>query len=330
MYSATRNRNATAADVLRCQALVAQLRRVTRGCDDDVLWTATNGTRTYGEGGVCSTDFGHIDAAFLDRLRFETFFFSGWRLENLFLEVPYPSWTDGFAEYFPDAGAAGWPVIAFRQYSAGLPPQYICKAPLVAGESGFDVDGYCVNPDIVSYQERMAALAAAGFLDALGDLDNPIVVEIGGGYGALAYFIKQAVPHARYHIIDIPTSLMFSGCYLTLAAPRYRVEAMPTAPADFALLPPGSIEGFSPGSIDLAINTLSFMEMPERAVDDYALFLSRALKPSGALFEQNFNNGPLNLPTHCDPEPPLARHLRFERTVPGRHLWGTPNVWRRR
>ena len=51
------------------------------------------------------------------------------------------------------------------------------------------------------------------------------VLEIGGGYGALAYWFKSAFPNATYTIIDLPESLLFSRLYLSLTRPDIKTSS---------------------------------------------------------------------------------------------------------
>lgn len=176
----------------------------------------------------------------------------------------------------------------------------------------------------------MVALFRSGLLERLRPGNGATVIEIGGGYGALAYFIKRMLPGARYFIVDIPTSLMFAGCYLALADPGRSIGVLPgmASSLDYCLVPASSLHAARIGPIDLAINTLSFQEMPSETVAGYAHYLAEALAPDGTLFEQNFANSHLNPASFCNPRPALDRWLRFERTLEGEYLWGQPNLWR--
>jgi hypothetical protein len=53
---------------------------------------------------------------------------------------------------------------------------------------------------------------------------SPRILEIGGGYGALAYWFKQAFPRASYSIVDLPECILFSRLYLSLT-----IADMPTS-----------------------------------------------------------------------------------------------------
>lgn len=269
----------------------------------------------------------------LSRLRIHSRIFSGYDISQIVSGDRLPSWMDSeIAPHFQDETGSAWWTTAFLYYKSGLPEDYVCKAPLACGEVGHLVEGFCVNPDVASYQERMAILHRTGILERLKRKERPLIVEIGGGYGALAYFIKGVVPDCTYCIIDIPSSLKFSACYLRLVTnDPVHISNGSAVKRDgsFVMIHTNSAAIETLSNIDLAINTLSFAEMPSSTVEGYARFLARGLSADGVLFEQNFNNGHLQAQTHCDPQPELAKHLHKVGGVEGEWRWGTPNLWKR-
>ena len=119
----------------------------------------------------------------------------------------------------------------------------MCNRPLVGGEIGYKVDEVCVNPDTVSYQERLTGLYDSGLLERLRSRRSPIILEVGSGYGALAFYIKRILPHARLYLVDIPTSLMFAGCYLVMADPLKHIQVVSDAArnvVDYGLVAAGN------------------------------------------------------------------------------------------
>ncbi len=245
-----------------------------------------------------------------------------------------------FVEHFPpEPGNEGldWSVAGFKMLTRQQQPPYICSPPLVMGEVGFLVNGHCVNRDVVAYQERINIMRSAGLFEPLLHKKSPVVLEIGGGYGALAYFIKQILPNSTYVVVDLPQSLIFSTCYLAATLPEQDIRVL-DGPG--VALPPRSVTAVIPGliaalgelKIDLAINTLSFAEMPAKVVHDYAAFLRTHLAEGGVLYEQNFDNSHFNSRLDqehfCNPEAVLSQHFDDCRAPPVQAFWGTPRIWR--
>jgi hypothetical protein len=344
MYDLGACRPLSEAEIARCRRVASELAQL-EGTSDTDTWVSTNGRVVHGS--VSTIDFGHVDESFLNRLRHYSYMFSGYRLTNLLGLTSQPHWNDFFVKFFdPAKTAPDWSVPAFKEYVKGLDPQYVFSPPLIMGEVGFNVGGYCVNRDVVAYQERINLLREFGVFDHLRSKRAPLILEIGGGYGALAFFLKQRFPGAIYVVVDLPRSLLFSGCYL--AAALAGVEVRVFKPGDRELTP-GSVTLVAdfllpqlPASVvvDVAINTLSFAEMPEKTVADYCRWLEKHLAVDGILFEQNFDNRHFGAAHFCDPSAVLSRIFERRkrktrgiwqrlRNKPG-PLWGSANLWRKR
>ena len=188
-------------------------------------------------------------------------------------------------------------IIQWKALTETLPERLIYRAPLMLGERGWLVDGDFINNDIVTYQERMALMAAGGIFEHLDKVETPRIIEIGGGYGALAFAILSAYPNAEYWICDLPESLMFSGLYLSMVQDRpVRVKQAGCEAERGINLLPNYYFPFLGQSFDLAINTLSMSEMSVHQVDTYGAGLARLLgERRGLFFEQNQDNRQMGL-----------------------------------
>lgn len=189
-----------------------------------------------------------------------------------------------------------------------IPKDIIATPPKILGEIGWDVDGSLVNHDTYVYQERLNLLYEAGIIDwlrkkvkASGGVN---ILEVGAGYGGLAYYLKHIVPEANYYICDIPESLLFSSLYLAIVCSEYSRTIYDGTDKSilyeddfgFKFIPNFMFDNLVSANIriDLAINTLSFSEMSEKQVRYYAQNLSQMLGDTGVLFEQNPDSRPRN------------------------------------
>lgn len=185
-----------------------------------------------------------------------------------------------------------------------LPPQCIFQPPIFLGECGVKAKALgkelLINDDIVAYQERAALMQFMGIFQHLEELSKKKgvvkVLEIGGGYGALAYFIRQVFPHVQYTIIDLPESLLFSSLYLALNYQDLSHAVFLSDAEDifdqatFRYVPHFASHQIEE-SFDLIINTLSMSEMTEYQVKTYLdLMKKKWLTTQGIFFEQNQNN----------------------------------------
>jgi hypothetical protein len=220
----------------------------------------------------------------------------------------------------------------WRHMTQGIPRRFIFSPARLLGEVGHDADGVVVNSDTCTYQERAGLIYASGIADWI---DRTIeatgtvrICEIGGGYGALCSWFKQAFPEATYTIVDLPESLLFSRLYVSLTRPDLATSVgLAEAPHGVRFVPNYMAEQLAQ-PFDLVINTLSMSEMSEYQVRRYlALMKSVWLKDGGLFFEQNMDNRPMGL--QCAEalireEFPQHRPLRSHASILRE---GSPNVW---
>lgn len=230
-------------------------------------------------------------------------------------------------------------VTRYWRLSRSLPESLRISQPNRFGEAGWIFDGRVVNHDTYVYLERIALLYEAGLLERLGSDasgKNPLILEIGGGFGGLAYHLKKLVPQARYIIIDLPESLVFSATYLSTLFPNQH-NVLVTTPElitkdldrpGFTFVPNYFCHRFQECGIrvDLAINTLSMSEMLASQVTAYCALIRKCLAPEGVFFEQNQDNrhiGLLNAELHVAEIFTSRRRI----SLPGGVVCGSPNVW---
>jgi hypothetical protein len=186
------------------------------------------------------------------------------------------------------------------EFTKIIPPALRFSPPVMLGEIGWLIDGIVVNHDTYVYQERLNILYEAGIIDWLQRLGRPPrILEIGGGYGALAFMLRRVFSSSVCMICDLPESLMFAGLYLTLCEQdRVRLVEPGNNGSDYlsepgvSLLPNYMLHLLREQNVsfDLVINTLSMSEMTADQVDAYAVAIARLIGKSGVFFEQNQDN----------------------------------------
>ena len=180
----------------------------------------------------------------------------------------------------------------WNRLTLGLPGKFVFSPPGMLGEIGHVVNGVIVNNDTCTYQERINLILRSGLADwikaRLEFAGEVRICEIGGGYGALCYWFKQAFPGASYTIIDLPEALLFSQIYISITRPDLRTAyGLEQARSGVRFLPNHMSELLTE-PFDLIINTLSMSEMSELQVDRYVALMTTAwLKDGGLFFEQN-------------------------------------------
>lgn len=154
--------------------------------------------------------------------------------------------------------------------------------PRVGDPWGFDVDGRLVIEPAFEYHEM-----ACRVRDLLAGVRNPVVLEIGGGFGGLAWHICKQIPGVRYIALDLPENVIVQSWFLSRALPDRQVcfnnvdtaDAGTPGEVDISVLPNWSIQDLQLPRCDLAINIRSFGEMNRSTLERYFSELSR-LKPT--------------------------------------------------
>ncbi len=248
----------------------------------------------------------------LKYLRLRAQSFSGYSLLHFTREPgahssdPIPNDFDERISDRPDVDIVRW-----RKLIAGVPSRFIFNPKPMLGEVGWWIGGVLLNEDTVAYQERMTLLHKSGQFGRL--TERPRILEIGGGYGALATAILSAFPHCEYWICDLPESLLFSGLYLSLTRDEPVSVQMnePKPKPGINLLP----NYFFPSlnfPFDLIINTLSLSEMSVHQIEVYAAGISKLIGKSGAFFEQNQDNRHIGLNYS---KPIVTRYFKSRATI---------------
>jgi hypothetical protein len=263
-------------------------------------------------------------------LRFRAQCFTGFSLRamrsgrGLRSTAPVPEDYDSLILH--DAAFAGLEE-AWRSATVHMPPDLRIAPPAILGEAGLLIDGVIVNHDSIVYQERLNLLQSSGVIEQLRAIPHPRILEIGGGYGALACALTTALPDARYMICDLPESLLFSGLYLTIAEKTVTIDSWTSVPesrAGIRLLPNYLFDRLvaTNGQFDLAINTLSLNEMSAYQIERYGNGIAALLGAGGVFFEQNQTGD--KAMTDC--KSIIARHFKRRSTLP-MHSQGLPDLW---
>jgi len=111
------------------------------------------------------------------------------------------------------------------------------------------------------------------------------VLEIGAGYGRVAYLMRSLFPVTQYVIVDIPPTLAVSQNYLATIFGEDSVERFsrtPTLSRTFNFLMPHQIAVLPDDHFDLVVNFSSFDEMPSQTVLSYLRLIDRVC--SGHLY----------------------------------------------
>jgi glycosyltransferase involved in cell wall biosynthesis len=182
----------------------------------------------------------------------------------------------------------------------GGEPLLVPESPALGG-FGYEIDGRLFNIDTLKFCEVLIGMERAGILGAMRAIDRPTVCEIGAGWGGFAYQFKTLFPRARYVIVDFPELFLFSATYLASVFPRAKMLFAGTSPggalerwedADFIFVPNTLARLIAALPLDLTVNMVSFQEMTDAQVREYARLAAAAGCPW--LYSLNRERSPYN------------------------------------
>ncbi|WP_028063237.1 putative sugar O-methyltransferase [Solirubrobacter soli] len=146
--------------------------------------------------------------------------------------------------------------------------------PLIGDPPPVRHRGRVLSQDLSNSVLEVNAMARAFGSDAPSS-----ILEIGAGYGRVAYVLLSLFPDATYTIVDIEPAQTIQRWYLSHFF----------APERLRFLSPDQIDEIVPGSIDLGVAISSLHEMTKEQVADYLQLFDRAAA-GGNVYLKQFEN----------------------------------------
>jgi hypothetical protein len=128
------------------------------------------------------------------------------------------------------------------------------------------------------------------------------VIEIGGGFGGMAYYLLRDRPGTTYIDLDTPESIALASYYLITAFPDLKFvlygEEIPTkeaiAHADVALLPLFELPNMPPGIADISFSSHSMSDLTQHAFREYLSHIARITMKRFLYIGVDRRGGPLS------------------------------------
>jgi hypothetical protein len=159
----------------------------------------------------------------------------------------------------------------------GHSPLRDLDGPMIGNPFGVVVDGTLIRHG-VAYQH-----ACARKVHALLGESQETVVEIGGGFGGMAYYLLRDWPETKYINFDVPESIALASYYLLKAFPERTAilygEAEWGSPAmaeaGIVLMPLPEIAELPDGAADVTFSSHSISDLAAGALARYAQQVAR-------------------------------------------------------
>lgn len=151
------------------------------------------------------------------------------------------------------------------------------EGPDIGNPFGAVVDGILVRAG-AAFQHHSAQRIARCLCS-----ETATVVEIGGGYGGMAYYLLRDCLGMTYIDFDVPESLALASYYLMKSLPHLRfllygesdlsVETL--SRCDVALMPLFAIESLAGGSADVVFSSHAMSDISSEAMETYQGVIAR-------------------------------------------------------
>ena len=136
-------------------------------------------------------------------------------------------------------------------------------------------------------------------IDLLGSTPAPVVAEIGGGFGGMAYYLLRDHPTVTYINFDLPETIALASYYLLSAFPGRKaslygeadISAETLRTSRIILMPSFSLPQLPSSSVDVAFNSRILSDLSPASLDNYLAEIARTTR--GHLFHLNRTQGSL-------------------------------------
>lgn len=167
------------------------------------------------------------------------------------------------------------------------------ESPMIGNPYGYYIDGHFIK--VCSDYQHYYATCIDRMTSENPEVERRVIVELGGGFGGMAYYLIRDSKNKVYVDIDLPENLALASFYLMHAFPEKKVflfgEGELTEETfkdyDIILLPNFEVKKIPTCSTDLVFNSYSLAEMSESAISCYVDELSRSIKPAGYFYHVN-------------------------------------------
>ena len=154
---------------------------------------------------------------------------------------------------------------------------------------------------------------------------NMTVVELGGGYGRLGWFLLTAVPGLRYVAVDIPPALAVTQHYLTTLFPKLPTypfrkgspDPAAVARSRLAFLTPNQLDDLPSIGTDVFVNISSLQEMRPEQISRYLGLVDRHTSGTFYMKEWRSWTNPIDQVTITEADYPIPP--RWKKVYSRRH-----------
>ena len=158
------------------------------------------------------------------------------------------------------------------------------SVPKIGNPWGYIIKGTLVLPTACRHY-----YLASHVKNLIGDIKEPVICEIGGGFGGFAYYVLSIDRSIKYINFDLPEVLLIAQYFLMKAFPDkkfllfgengyHKICEETIKNYDIILMPNFALPDLGDRTADLFINTGSLSEMDYHTVEEYVNQIARITK----------------------------------------------------
>ena len=166
--------------------------------------------------------------------------------------------------------------LGVRNFMLTCPGTSVSKLvrPPIGNPYSYTIEGHCVFPCAdyhYTFAEKISIL--------LKKKTSPVILELGGGFGGMAYYCLRDIPNVKYICVDLPENAALQAYYLKSHFPTKKIrlfgEIFELNDFDVLILPSYGIESLPENSVDLSFNSYSLAEMGVPSMENYVRIISK-------------------------------------------------------
>ena len=127
---------------------------------------------------------------------------------------------------------------------------------------------------------------AQRLIEVLEGIEHPVVAEIGGGFGGMAYYLLRNRPGVAYLDFDVPETIALASWYLLRSFPKLKatlfgegeLNASTICSSDIILMPAFAITDLPDRSVDASFNAHVLSDMAESSIHEYLAAIVRTTR----------------------------------------------------
>lgn len=163
-----------------------------------------------------------------------------------------------------------------RNFLLSCPGTNISKLvrPAVGNPYSYTMEGHVIFPGAdyhYTFSEKISIL--------LRNNKNPTILELGGGFGGMAFYCLRDIPNLKFICVDLPENAALQAYFLKSCFPdkKIRLFGENLQPDDFdaLIMPNYAIESLAENSINLTFNSYSLAEMSPETIENYIKVISK-------------------------------------------------------